>query len=191
MNSATLINQTSGECEYYTDPRILNAAHNLMGHIHLDPASSEVANRTVKADVWFGPGDGALHRTWHGTVWMNHPFGRAEEACAPDCDKHLRSPSHKHHAIEWFGNAAWIDKLVSEYQSGRVSEACCITYACTSEKWFQPLLQHLQCFLCPRTNYFLPDGKVLKGVTKGSVVTYIGINEKGFRRHFGQFGVVK
>jgi hypothetical protein len=66
-----------------------------------------------------------------------------------------------------------------------------ITYACTSEKWFQPLLQKPQCFLSPRTNYYLPDGSVKKGVTKGSVVTNFGADVSRFREAFASLGVVK
>jgi len=48
-----------------------------------------------------------------------------------------------------------------------------------------------QCFLQPRTNYYLPDGSLKKGVTKGSVVTYMGPNLKRFREVFTKHGVVK
>jgi hypothetical protein len=146
----------------------MNAARSMMGGIDLDPASSESANEVVKAPRFFGIGDGSLDRPWIGRVWMNHPFGR-------------RSPS-------MHGNAAWINKLRSEWEGGNIIEALCITYACTSEKWFQPLLDFPQCFLCPRTNYYLPDGTIKKGVTKGSVITYIGDRETRFHRYFKSFG---
>ena len=97
---------------------------------------------------------------------MNHPFGRGS-------------------------NAAWINKLESEFACGNVIEACCITYACTSEVWFQPLLRRPQCFLSPRTNYLLPDGTVFRGVTKGSVVTYFGTRSNAFTDAFQDLGVVK
>lgn len=74
---------------------------------------------------------------------------------------------------------------------GAVTEACCITYACTSEAWFRPLLLQLQCFCVPRTNYLLPDGTPKPGVTKGSVVTYFGPNGARFAEAFKGFGVVK
>lgn len=191
MNAATLINQTSGDVEYYTDPKILAAAREVMGRIGLDPASSEIANKRVQADAWFGINDNSLQRAWCDEVWMNHPFGRPEEACTSTCTKVLTNPKHKHHSFELFGNAAWINKLMEEWRLKNISQACCITYACTSEAWFQPLLHHIQCFLCPRTNYYLPDGTIKKGVTKGSVVTYLGPNAETFRKVFSQFGVVK
>lgn len=166
MTSAQLINQTSGDVEYYTPPEILDAAHATMGHIDLDPASSKLANQVVDAHKFFTVADNGLAQPWFGKVWLNHPFGRG-------------------------ANKLWIDKLVSEYLSGRVTEACCITYACTSEAWFRPLLRQPQCFLVPRTNYYLPDGSIKRGVTKGSVVTYFGKNTTAFAVNFGSLGEIK
>jgi len=166
MTTAELINQTSGVVEYYTPAPILAAARATLGRIDLDPASSPAANARVGATRIFTAADDGLSKTWSGYVWMNHPFGKAT-------------------------NRLWIEKLESEYTSGRVFAACCITFACTSEKWFQPLLWRPQCFLSPRTNYHLPDGRVLRGVTKGSVVTYFGEIPELFRANFSALGVVK
>ncbi len=171
-NAATLINQTSGIVEYYTPETIVISARLVMGRIDLDPASSEAANLRVKAVNIFTKDDDGLSKEWskpNGApckLWMNHPFGRGL-------------------------NQRWIDKLEVEFFNGRVGEACCITYACTSEAWFQPLLRRPQCFLSPGTNYLLPDGAVLKGVTKGSVVTYYGNNYARFDEEFSKLGVVK
>lgn len=189
MNPAQLINQTSGEFEYYTPPAIIEAARRVMGGIDLDPASSITANARIRAGDYYGNcpegfRDG-ISLPWQGRIWLNHPFGRAEKACSASCHK-----EHQHHDRDWHGNAAWINKLVKEFRAGRVTQACCITYACTSEAWFTPLLHHPQCFLVPRTNYLLPDGTVKKGVTKGSVVTYFGKNVD-FASEFMKFGVTK
>jgi len=161
-----LINQTSGIVEYYTPPHIIAAARRVLGVIDLDPASSTKANERVRAYQIFTEADDGLTKEWHGRVWMNHPFGLVQ-------------------------NPLWVQKLEREYLSGRTIEACCIAYACTSEKWFQPLLRRPQCFLSPRTNYLLPDGTVKKGVSKGSVVTYYGSDVEKFAREFGSLGVVK
>ena len=166
MKAHQQINQTSGDVEYYTPPAIIAAATLILGTIDLDPASSAAANERVKSIRIFTEDDDGLAQEWHGKVWMNHPFGKKV-------------------------NSKWISKLEEEYQSGRVQEALCLTYACTSEKWFQPLLQRPQCFLCPRTNYYLPDGSVKKGVTKGSVVTYFGEDDERFAEAFASLGVVK
>ena len=166
MNSAQLINQDSGEFEYYTPRNIVEAARSTMGGIDLDPASSAEANLRVHAARFYDLLDDGLIHVWPGRIWLNHPFSREN-------------------------NPAWINKLINEYGQRRLEQACCITFAATSEKWFQPLLQFPQCFLSPRTNYHLPDGRLKRGVTKGSVVTYLGRNIERFRDEFEAFGVVK
>jgi hypothetical protein len=79
------------------------------------------------------------------------------------------------------GNPLWVNKLETEY----------ISFACTSEKWFQPLMRRPQCYLYPRTNYLMPDGKVARGVTKGSVVTYYGERLHDFAKAFQHLGTIK
>ena len=164
-NSATLINQDSGNFEYYTPPFIVEAARAVLGTIDLDPASSPLANLTVRARHIFTLADDGLSQPWHGNVWMNHPFGRER-------------------------NPIWVNNLCTEYTSDNVRAACCITFAATSERWFQPLLDYPLCFLHPRTNYLLPDGSPKRGVTKGSVVAYLGDNVFGFIEEFEQMGRV-
>jgi len=163
-NPAVYINATSGVVEYYTPQPIIEAARLTMGGIDLDPASSHTANKRVRAKCFLDSNGENTH--WHGRIWLNHPFGRRE-------------------------NPIWIGHLFFEFEAGRVTAACCITYACTSEAWFQPLLRWPQCFLSPRTNYILPSGKPKPGVTKGSVVTYFGPHPDRFYEAFHLYGVVK
>jgi hypothetical protein len=191
METHQLINQTSTEVEYYTPLPIVDAARRTMGRIGLDPASSAIANKRVKADAWFGIPDRSLERAWCDEVWLNWPFGRPETACETPCLRKTKNPRHKCHSFDLFGNKAWCQKLIHEFGIGNIPQACCITYACTSEDWFQPLMIYPQCFLTPRTNYYLPDGSLLKGVSKGSVVTYLGPNVARFAREFERFGTIK
>lgn len=164
--SHSLILQSSGNVEIYTPASIIEAARRTMGGIDLDPASSEVANLRVRATRFFTQADDGLSKVWYGKLWINHPFSREY-------------------------NAKWINKLVSEFKAGNITAACAICFASTSEKWFRPLLDYPQCFLTPRTNYLLPDGTVYRGVTKGSVVTYLGPDIPSFAREFAALGVVK
>lgn len=167
MNNAQLINQDSGNYEYYTPIGIVDAAREVMGGIDLDPFSSETANKRVMANEYFHRNFSGLENIWFGNVWMNHPFGRST-------------------------NKLCVTKLIDSYLDENISQACSITFAATSEKWFQPLLDFPQCYLSPRTNYYLPDGTIKKGVTKGSVVTYLGDNADKFIEVFdGKFGKVK
>lgn len=166
MDNAQLINQDSGKVEYYTPYWIIEAARSVMGSIDLDPASSEMANETVKATKYLTISDNGFTYLWKGNVWLNHPFSKKY-------------------------NAQWINTLIHEYAVGRVKQACCITFASTSEKWFQPLMQYPQCYFNKRVNYIDGlTGKEVKGVTKGSVVTYLGPNVQKFYEVFKQYGNV-
>lgn len=166
MTNHQLINADSGNYEYYTPPEILNRVRWVLGKIDLDPASSAVANNYVGASRIFTQEQGGLQQEWLGRVWMNHPFGRKT-------------------------NKPWVDKLIQEYAAGRTTEALCITFASTSERWFAPLLGFPQCFLHGRLNYLLPDGSVKRGATKGSVITYLGEDLEKFYQGFKAMGTVK
>lgn len=97
------------------------------------------------------------------------------------------------------GNADCVHRLIEAYAAGAVAQACMITFAATSEEWFRPLLKYPQCFLHGRTNYRKADGSILKGVTKGSVVTFLpprDDSEPGefmyyFSREFARLGTAK
>lgn len=166
MKNHQLINQDSGNTEWYTPPYIVEMAREVMGFITLDPFSSSKANEIVKASIFMDRYDKPLDKSWRGNIWMNHPFSREM-------------------------NKLCIDKLVSEYEKGNVKQSCNICFASTSEKWFRPLLDFPQCYIYGRINYLLPNGQVKKGVTKGSVVTYMGNNVDKFIEVFSKIGRVK
>lgn len=192
MNNANLINQDSGNFEYYTDMRIVNAARRAMRSIDLDPASSKQANERIKANKFFTKKEDGLKMDWFGNVFLNHPFSKGWKACDDTCNRKTCADRGFHIHQDIPSNLDWVYKLVSEYIDGEVNQACCITYASTSEKWFKPLLDFPQCYLSPRTNYYLPDGTLKRGVTKGSVITYLGHDVKRFIKIFdGHFGTVK
>ncbi len=165
MNNHRLINQDSGSKEWYTPVEIIDLAREVMGKIDLDPASCAFANQTVKATNYYSEKCDGLSIAWRGSVWLNHPFGRGL-------------------------NKKWVDKAVSEFKKGRV-EICMITFNSTSETWFRPLLGFKQCFIHGRVNYYNAKGEKVKGVTKGSIVTYLGNDIYGFERAFSKIGTVK
>lgn len=194
MNNANLINQSSGDFEYYTPEPWPTLARELMGAIDLDPASNPIANKRINAARYFTAIDDGLTQDWCGRIWLNHPFHRGENPCPIDTGKCKKKActTRGHHISEAIpGNEDWINKLITEYTKGNINEAVIITFCSSSETWFRPLLQFAQCFPIGRVNYELADGTKARGVTKGSVITYLGPNLAGFIALFGAHGDIK
>jgi len=167
MENHQQINQDSGNVEWYTPPEIIEAARKTLGRIELDPFSCAVANYTVCALHYYSTEDNenGFDLTWNNRkCWVNHPFSREN-------------------------NARIANKVINEHNKG--AEIVMITFAATSEKWFQPLLQYPQCFLHGRTNYLDQNGNKVNGVTKGSVITYLGNNLDKFIEAFKHLGTIK
>jgi len=163
-NNSQLINQDSGNVEWYTPWAIIECARALMGGIDLDPFSCARANNRPEGRVSIDYCDGkytgcGMELEWYGNVWMNHPFSREynEKAIAKIVHEHTRSnPS--------------------------MDQACCITFASTSERWFKPLLEYPQFFFTGRINYLSGETlQPIKGVPKGSVITFFPPNGMTYR----------
>lgn len=168
LKNSQYINQNSGDVEKYTPAKVIRLVLRVLKRIDLDPASCARANEVVKARTYFTKDDtvSSLRKNWFGKVWMNHPFSR-------------------------MNNKIWIKKLVYEYEKGNVEEACCITFANTSEKWFRPLHNYTQCYFYERTNYLDHKGRATTDAPKGSVLTYLGVNISLFAEVFCEVGSIK
>lgn len=210
MNAAQLINQSSGDVEIYTPPEILDRARQVLGRIDIDPASSAAANVRVKARKFYcAPvfetlkhrinrlpvrayvDEGGLSLPWKGHAFMNPPFTQLECACRPWCAKERCKRRGWHTASDLPGTGEWVQQMEREHAVNNVTQAIVVTFAATSEQWFQPLLNRPQCFPSPRTNYLKPDGSVYRGVTKGSAITYYGPDVARFERAFRDLGTIK
>lgn len=78
---------SSATVEHYTPKEIVEASREVLGCIDLDPASSELAQRTVKAKCWYGKDsphgwDGLRHQ-WYGNVFLNPPGGTFDRKVFP------------------------------------------------------------------------------------------------------------
>ena len=208
MNNAKLINQDSGNVEYYTNIEIISLVNKMFGEIDLDPASCELANTTVQAKEFFTEEQNGLEQPWVAAkLWMNHPFTKGEKSCKPKkgrkkmCKKKNCIPKYKKGKLITRGhcitkdipsNLDWIAKLLSEHFVGNIKESLNITFCSSSEKWCQLLLNSgVTCFINGRTQYNDQNGQKTNQVTKGSIITYIGPRADLFKEIFSTLGVVK
>lgn len=157
----------SGNDEWYTDAVWIDRARRVMGGVDLDPASSAVAQRTVRAGTFYTAEDDGLSRAWFGKVWLNPPYSQP--------------------LIGQF-----TDRVVLEYQRGNVEAAVVLVPLGWDTEWGQRLLAASDaiCFAGGRL-------KFTSGVTgergpspNGSLVCYLGRAAETFTDVFADCGVV-
>lgn len=146
----------SGQNEWYTPAEWIALARNVMGSIDCDPASSEIANETVKAARFYTAEDDGRDKPWGARVWMNPPY--AQPLIADFCEQ-----------------------MASRVESGEVVEAIVLVNNGTETAWFQRLLSQASavCFPKSRIRFFSPDG--MQGAPlQGQAVVYFGPHPEAF-----------
>jgi hypothetical protein len=157
--------QNSGNNEWYTPPAFIEAARRVMGGIDLDPATSEIANRTVQAARIFTAEDDGLAQEWPvGRIWMNPPY-----------------------AQPLIGQFA--ERLAQEVERG--SEAIVLVNNGTETAWFQRMgaVCSAVCFPKARVKFLDPQGNP-GAPLQGQAVIYCGPNVGAFVEAFSGFGMV-
>lgn len=154
----------STSVEWYTPAEYVEAARAVLGAIDLDPASSQLANRTVKARRFYDELDDGLAQDWHGRVWLNPPYGLA--------------------------TAQFTAKLVEEWEAGNVTAAVLLINAYGFDAvWFRPLWEHLLCLTDHRIVFTSPQ-RGTGGPANGNLFVYLGDQWERFAREFGRFGTI-
>ncbi len=158
--------QGTGDNEWYTPAKYIEAAREVLGRIDTDPASSEFANRTVRASLFYTEDDSGLDNEWHGRVWMNPPYAQP--------------------LIQQF-----IEKLAEQFLLGNTESAIALTHNYTDTEWFHIAEQHCTaiCFTRGRVKFESPDGAVA-APTQGQAFLYFGKDLPKFTQVFSQFGFV-
>lgn len=158
--------QGTGDNEWYTPAEHIEAARAVLGAIDLDPASSALANETVRAVEFFDMERDGLAQEWRGRVWMNPPY-----------------------AQPWI--MRFCEKLTEEAAAGRVTEAIALTHNYTDTGWFHLLAGKADavCFTRGRIGFLDPNGK-RAAPTQGQAFSYIGPNVAAFVEQFSRFGLV-
>ena len=158
------VSHNSGENEWYTPEYIIDAAKETMGSIDLDPATSELANETVKAEEIFTKEDDGLDKEWSGNVWLNPPYALP--------------------LINEFS-----DKLISELDN--IDQACVLVNNATETNWFQNMLEVCDavCFLKSRVKFIDMNGKASGAPLQGQAVLYFGNRFKEFTIKYNNYGI--
>ncbi len=157
----------SGNNEWYTPSKYIELARSVMGSIDTDPASSEVANRTVKAEVFFTEDDDGRSKEWDGNVWMNPPYAQP--------------------LISDFAEA-----VTAKYQSGEIRQACILVNNATETQWFQRMMEAARavCFTKGRIKFVDVDGNPDSAPLQGQAIIYMGHYVKEFADAFRAEGTV-
>jgi ParB family chromosome partitioning protein len=154
----------SGENEWYTPIEFIEAARRVMGRIDVDPASSEVANKTVGAGVYYDKAVNGLDKVWAGNIWMNPPY--SGDLIGKFCEK-----------------------LKAEYLEGRIKNAIVLVNNATETNWFFTLttMAGAVVFTKGRVKFLDPQGNP-GAPLQGQAIVYIGENVEGFLSEFSRFG---
>ena len=127
--------KTTGKTEWYTPAKYIEAARRVLGEIDLDPASCEMAQRTVGARHWYGIEDDGLGCEWWGTVFLNPPYARSV------VDAFIER-------LRLYWKADWIDAYIT------------LTNDCMDTAWAHQLLRMSDavCFVRGRIKFDTPSG---------------------------------
>jgi hypothetical protein len=159
------VSNNGGNNEWYTPPAFVEAARAVLGSFDLDPASSEIANRTVQAARIFTAEDDGLAQEWPiGTIWMNPPYAQP--------------------LIGQFAK-----RFAEEIERGSVGVA--LVNNATETGWFQFLAARSSaiCFPKSRVKFLDTDGDPGSPL-QGQAIIYCGPNPDAFEAAFSGFGLV-
>ena len=160
------IPESTGD-EWYTPIEYIRSVHKVMGGIDLDPASSEQANKTIRAVKYFTKEDDGLQHDWPGRVFMNPPYSK---------------------------NKPFAERLIDQFRSGITKRAIVLVGAHGIEtQWFRAYWDYILCFTGHRIKFDTPEGEKIAGNINGSAFIHLGRSEDenlAFANEFQNHGFV-
>ncbi len=156
-----------GVIEWYTPKDDIERVRKVLGTIELDPATSDAAQKIVKAKIHYTKEDDGLARPWQGKVFLNPPF---------------KTP-----LVSQF-----VNKLCDEHEAGRVTEAILLTNDNTDTGWWQRAAETARalCFNRGRISFYNEAGES-SSPTNGQTFFYLGNSEQPFLEIFSDRGVCR
>lgn len=157
----------SGEHEWYTPPKYIDAARNAMGGIDLDPASCEIANRTVRAERFYTQEDNGLVKPWCGRVFCNPPYSPREIA-------------------------GFCERMVKAYDGQEIEQGILLTSNSTDTAWWHTTFRaaKVACLTQGRIGFLQPDGEPVNNNRSGSTFFYFGPHRPAFFTAFAPIGML-
>jgi len=161
------VSHNSGENEWYTPAAFIESARAVLGTIDCDPASCELANKTVQASSYFTKENDGLSKRWFGNVWMNPPYAQP--------------------LMSQFAEA-----VSSKYELGEIASAIVLVNNATETGWFQRMLASANavCFVKSRIKFIDQHGKPSGAPLQGQAILYFGKYELDFSKEFEKHGKV-
>ncbi len=156
----------SGNNEWYTPAKYLDAARDVLGKIDIDPASSEAAQKNVRATKYYSPENDGLVQEWHGRVWLNPPYAQP--------------------LITEF-----VSKMAIEWRAGHVQAAIMLTHNYTDTAFFHLAATSCTAICFTRGRIQFEDTKGERASpTQGQAFFYFGDDVEAFTRRFKEIGFV-
>lgn len=161
------VGKSTGLYEWYTPRKYIEAARLTLGSIDVDPASSDIANETIRATTYYTIEDDGLKQEWRGSVWMNPPYSQP--------------------LITQF-----CDLLVEKYVQGEVKQACVLVNNATETVFYQNMMQYCKaiCFIKGRISFVDEEGNSSGAPLQGQTILYFGNDPVLFAENFSYFGVI-
>lgn len=161
--------------EWYTPRHVVDRVIDLFGHIDLDPCSNgygEAAN--VPARFHFTRDDDGLAQSWRVEPYTDD-YGEESRAVRV----YMNPP---------YGDeiGAWVDRLVSAYENGEITEAVALLPARVDTGWWEKLRAYTWCAVRGRLRFVGAES----GAPFPSAIVYLGGDDTLFNDVFGELGIV-
>lgn len=174
MNSEMSVLTSTESVEWYTPASIIALVRMALpgGRINLDPASSELANRTVQAERIFTKDDDGLRQPlWDGpNIFLNPPFGK------------VRNESLA---------GIWLEEMYRRWNLMQFREGIALTHTRCGYEWWEEMFRFVPTCLTRAKISFVPaDGRKAGGSKTSQSFFYFGNDPKKFQQVFKYLGRV-
>lgn len=159
---------SSESVEWYTPPNIINLVKDVLGVIHIDPASSDRAQEWINATTYYTTRDNGLNKPWHGNLWLNPPYGS------------------KNHKTGHYGISAWCEKAIADYDRGFILQGIVLVGG-TSSGVRQLRQRFMRCEPVRRIQ-FLTSNQEKLAPPPPPTFYYLGDNSDRFQEVFTKIG---